>query len=155
MSDLVELEKRIKALEDIEEIRKTKSRYWRFIDKKAWDVIGDVFAEDVTADYGEGGIIQGRTVLVDFIKKYEGYDFVVTTHQGHQSEIELTGDNTALGTFAFSYYRADQQAKTVRRDGIFYEDEFVKAKDGQWRIRRLKVIPLRSEVSQTSCQDSF
>lgn len=148
MSDLAGLETRIKAIEDIEEIRKTKSRYWRFIDKKAWDLLGDVFADDVTADYGEGGLIQGRKAILDFIKSYEGYDFVVTTHQGHQSEIELTGKNTAQGTFAFSYYRADQQAKIVRRDGIFYEDEFVKGKDDRWRIRRLKVIPLRSEISQ-------
>ena len=140
------LERKIEVLWDIEEIRKTKSRYWCCIDRKIWDELGDIFTEDATADYGEAGFPKGRQKILDYLKAWEGYDYVVTSHTAHQSVVEITGDHTATALFTFSYYRADTISE-VRRDGLFYEDEFVKECDGKWRIKKLKIIPICSEYS--------
>lgn len=143
-----DLEKRVQALEDIEAIKKLKARYFRSIDKKAWDELRDVFTEDAYGDYNRLGIKQGRETIVNFIKGFEGSSTVVTTHQGHNSEIELTGENTAKGSWEMDYYRADSSDKSLIRDGIFYEDEYNRDADGKWRIRSLKIIVIRSDISK-------
>ena len=46
MTELRDLEARIRALEDIEAIKRLKHKYFRCIDKGLWDEIGNCFAED-------------------------------------------------------------------------------------------------------------
>ncbi|MGE4306888.1 MAG: nuclear transport factor 2 family protein, partial [Novosphingobium sp.] len=43
------------ALDDIEEIRKLKARYFRSLDSKDWDLYGSLFASDVVVDLRRAG----------------------------------------------------------------------------------------------------
>ena len=64
MSDL---ERRIRALEDVEAIKRLKYRYWRHLDLKQWDELADCFAADATVSYGDG---RYRFAGVDAIMRF-------------------------------------------------------------------------------------
>jgi hypothetical protein len=77
-----DLETRIRVLEDIEAIKKMKSKYLRCNDKKLWDEIGVCFTEDAVADYGPKTKLQGREAIVQYLKGSLGQDSVIRVHQG-------------------------------------------------------------------------
>ena len=73
MTDLSELEKRIRVIEDIEAIKKLKAKYFRCVDKKLWEEMETVLTEDAVADYGMGiELLQGRKAIIEFLKKNLG-----------------------------------------------------------------------------------
>ena len=94
MAELADLETQIRVLVDIEAIKKLKAKYWRCIDKKLWDELEDCFVEDAVADYGKNLNFQGRKAIIQFLKDNLGSDSVITVHQGHNPEIEITSDNS-------------------------------------------------------------
>ena len=66
------LESRIQVLEDTEAIKKAMFRYFRCLDFKLLDELGDCFTEDVSADYGmPGWSAEGRDALVAFLSTNE------------------------------------------------------------------------------------
>lgn len=54
-------------------------------------------------------------------------------HQAHHPEIEITGETTAVGTWAFEDYVVDPQ-NSGQQCAALYHDEYVKV-DGTWRIK--------------------
>jgi hypothetical protein len=58
-------------MDDIEEIRKLKARYFRFLDAQDWDNYAQIFAPDVVFDTsGAGGEkISVRAEFVDYVSK--------------------------------------------------------------------------------------
>lgn len=147
MTSSEDLEKRIGVLEDIEAIKKLKAKYFRSIDRKLWDELAECFTEDGIAKYGAGPELVGVGAIIERISAGEGGDYVVTTHQGHNPEIGLTGDTTAKGKWALYYYRGDKKANTARRAGGYYEEDYVK-QGGAWKMKRLTCIITYSEESK-------
>ena len=67
-----DVEARLQVIEDIEAVKKAMFRYYRCLDFKLFDELGDCFTQDVTADYGMPGWgAEGREVLVDFLAANE------------------------------------------------------------------------------------
>jgi hypothetical protein len=138
MVDLAELEARVQALEDLEEIKRLKYRYLRCLDTKEWDEMAATLTEDATAEYSDGEYrFEGRTAIMEFLKgtplAREG-EFI-GVHQCHQPEIELMSESTARGVWALYNYLIHKRAHTGLRLCAFYHDEYVKL-DGEWKIRR-------------------
>ena len=96
MSDL---ERRIRALEDVEAIKRLKYRYWRHLDLKQWDELADCFAADATVSYGDGRYrFAGVEAIMRFLRESLARETgSVTIHHGHHPEIELTGETRARG----------------------------------------------------------
>ena len=147
MTSSEDLEKRTGALEDIEAVKKLKARYFRSIDRKLWGELAECFTEDGVAKYGARPELAGAKAIVEWVSTVEGGDHVVTTHQGHNPEIELTSDTTARGKWSLYYYRGDNETKTARRSGGYYEEDYVK-QDGTWKMKRLTFVVLYSEQSR-------
>jgi hypothetical protein len=137
MADLQELERRLRALEDLEAIKQLKYRYWRCLDLKRWEELAGCFTEDATVDYAGGKYrFQGVAAIMRFLTDSLGAATgSITVHQGHQPEIELTGEASARGTWALDNYLFNPGQKRAVRIGAFYHDEYVKA-GGAWRIKR-------------------
>jgi hypothetical protein len=72
---------------------------------------------------------------------------MLTAHQGHNAEIEITSDTTAKGKWALYDAIRDVQAKTTFRGYGFYEEEYVKKDDG-WRIKSIGFYRTFWEVSK-------
>ena len=136
---------RIGVLEDIEAIRKLKARYFRCLDKKMWDELTACFTEDaVLAEHERNINLQGAKPIIEFLRQGLGPDHLITVHQGHNSEIEITSDTTARGTWALYSSLFNSQVNKGSRGWGVYEDEYAKEK-GEWKIESTTISRLFTE----------
>jgi uncharacterized protein (TIGR02246 family) len=131
--------------DDIEEIKRLKARYFRTLDQKDWDGWGQVFAKDVLMEVPEAELVlRGRDAVVESVSG--ALDGAQTVHQGHMPEIELTGPDTATGTWAMFDYVEWPRSAAGDRVGLqgygHYFEEYVR-EDGAWRIAHTKLVRLR------------
>jgi hypothetical protein len=136
----------IERLLAVEEIKKVKARYFRFIDTKDNKGFLEQFTEDlhwVLLDV-EGNIqtdLHSRDEMGAFLApladaRVDGF----SVHHGHTPEIEIIDDRTATGIWAMSDY--------IRMPGLHivgyghYHEEYRKCDDGVWRISKSRVTRL-------------
>ena len=133
-----DLERRIRALEEIEAIKRLKYRYWRCLDLKKWDDLAECFTTDATVSYGDGRYrFSGIEAIMKFLRDSLSVETgSVTIHHGHHPEIDLTGDATARGTWAlYNYLFNEKQGRGVWI-GAFYHDAYIKL-GGEWKQRHV------------------
>ncbi len=148
MADISDLEKRIRVMEDIEAIKKLKAKYFRCVDKKLWEEMETVLTEDAVADYGMGiELLQGRKAIMEFLKKNLDRDSMISVHQGHNPEIEITSDTTARGVWVLND-RLIIQTIATSSGWRYYEDEYVKV-NGEWKKKSTKITNILEEWTQT------
>lgn len=122
-------------LQEIEAIKRLKYRYFRCLDLKRWDEMRDCFVEDATCAYGGGKFsFNGREQIMKFLIDALDRPNLLTAHQGHHPEIDLTGKGTATGIWALQDVVIDTEGKTTLRGAAFYYDEYVKV-GGEWKIK--------------------
>ncbi len=130
----------LETIAAIEEIKQLKYRYLRCLDTKDWEGLSETLSPDAASWYDSGKYsYDGREAILAFLKESLGDSRIVSRHQGHHPEIELTGDSTARG----HWYLEDMVIFGNMGDGggteltgaAFYEDEYVKV-DGRWWIAR-------------------
>ncbi|HLY36426.1 MAG TPA: nuclear transport factor 2 family protein [Candidatus Binatia bacterium] len=136
MTDVTALERRIRALEDLEAIKRLKYRYFRCLDLKLWDEMAGCFTPDATVDYGGGRYrFDGVDAIIRFLRESLARETgALGYHHGHHPEIDLTSDTTARGIWALDNYLFNASRKRGVRIAAYYRDEYVK-RDGEWRIR--------------------
>jgi hypothetical protein len=134
----------IQRLVDIEAIHQLKARYFRFLDTKQWDDWGSVFAADVVMEIPEADVVTtGRDEVVRGVSA--ALAGARTAHHGHMPEIEITGPDSARGTWAmFDYVEwPDRDGERVGLHGYgHYHEDYVR-EDGEWRIAHLRLERLR------------
>ena len=114
-------------LVEIELIKRVKYAYFRCLDLKQWDEIGELFTDDATASYGGGAYaFEGRDAIVDFFRKAMGRETFLSSHKAHHPEIDLTGPDTATGVWALEDFVIDLQWELDIHGAAFYEDEYVR-----------------------------
>src|SRR4030043_471439 len=148
VDELKELREKIRVLEDIEAIRKLKARYWLCIDKKLWNQWGDCFTEDAVMAVPPVTDWQGKKEIVKNLSEYLEAMSLITVHQGHHADIEITSETTAKATWAMYDNLQDMKSMTMEGYG-FYEDEFVK-ENGQWKIKSVKLTRIFKKSQQIS-----
>lgn len=137
MTDVADLEARLRALEDVQAIQRLKHRYLRSLDTKAWDELAETLAEDATTAYADGKLrFQGREAIVAFLKStpLAQPDGFIGVHHGLQPEIDLTGPDSARGTWALYNYLIHKGTGQGLRLCAFYDDEYRRI-GGVWRIQ--------------------
>ncbi|MDX2276550.1 MAG: nuclear transport factor 2 family protein [Hyphomonadaceae bacterium] len=125
----------MQTLLDEREIVRGLGRFARVLDQKEWSALGDVFAADVTFDYGGGNVGAGLDVLERSIRRF--LDACgPTQHLIGSIMVDVSGDEAMS--------RAYVQARHQRRDNpvgaIFdssgeYVDRWRRGAEG-WRIVR-------------------
>ena len=136
-------------LDDIEQIRQLKARYFRSMDQKDWTVYRGVFAEeaviDTTDDTGPGTEIMGREAFIDMLTPIlEG---AITVHHGHMSEVEITSDDTARGIWAMEDQIWFSEASGMGKLwGAGWYEELYRRVDGEWKIQRMRLRRQRLEL---------
>ena len=131
-------------MDDVEEIKKLKARYFRGLDSKDWELYGACFAEDIIVDLtGAGGEkFEGRA---KFMAYATAMPMVQSVHHGHMPEIALTGPDTATGVWALEDYNVWQDGSQNHGWGHYLET-YVK-RDGRWQIATMALSYLRIERS--------
>jgi hypothetical protein len=119
---------------ELEAIRRLKYAYFRTLDLKQFDQLGQLLTEDATASYEDGKTtLEGRTAIVGWLSGALSSPDIVTEHHGHHPEIDLTSATTATG----SWYLQDRvivpSADLEIGGTAFYTDRYAKTEEG-WRI---------------------
>lgn len=141
MSD--SLEKRIRILEDRQEIAALVAAYGRLVDDRDWDAVEMLYAPDSVFDT-VGGRITGRKAVRDYYEQRTN-QFGPTYHYPHSHEIFLDGDDAAHGIVcAHAELAIDGDTVWI---ALRYHDSYVRTNEG-WRFRERKVnflyvLPLR------------
>jgi hypothetical protein len=131
----------VQQFAEIEALKALKARYFRTLDTKQWDAWGECFTADLEASFdgADGSFDFGsRDELVSTNR--ELLADVVTVHQGHSPELELTGATTARGIWAM-YDRVELPGAEFEGWGHYHE-EYVK-QGGDWKIARIHLTRLK------------
>ena len=122
-------------LVELEQIKRLKYAYARCLDLKLWDEIAGLFTEDAVAAYSGGGYtFEGRAAIVEFLQRSMGAETFHSSHKMHHPEIELTGPDSATGTWALQDLVILTDQALEIRGTAFYSDAYVK-RDGSWRFK--------------------
>ena len=134
---LEELERRVKLLEDIEEIKRLKRRYCAACDDGYdADAIAALFTEDAVWDGGMRGKNEGREEIRRFFQKApERLPFAI--HMVLNPIIEVDGD-TAKGTWYLFQPCTWADGNRAIWGSARYDEEYVRV-DGRWMFQRLKL----------------
>jgi hypothetical protein len=119
---------------ELEAIRRLKYAYFRTLDLKDFDALGELLTVDATAAYEDGKtVLEGRAAIVTWLSEALGNPDIATEHHGHHPEIEFTSETSATG----SWYLQDRvivpSADLEIGGTAFYSDRYVKTDEG-WRI---------------------
>lgn len=133
MTEPTETKLALKRLEDLEAIRRLKYRYMRCVDTRDWGGLARCFTRDATTNYGGKYRFSGVDAIMDFLKKND-VPGVITMHQVHHPEIELTGEETARATWALQDYVINLPRDWSLHGTALYDDEYLKV-DGEWKIK--------------------
>lgn len=143
MPTLEDLDRRLRAVEDVLAITQLKHRYFRLLDHKQWDALRECFTDDVESHYESGHY---RFAGIDELMRFLSESLEGLTaggrhalHLGHHPEIELTGPDTAHGRWTLHAPIVDLGQGRLGRQDSFYEDEYRRV-DGSWRISRIGYV---------------
>lgn len=136
MASLEELEKRIKAIEDLEEIKKLHQKYMMLMDELKYEAVLDLFTDDAEVQVRNSGLKKGRaelsTVYLGILAKNRG----TNRFEGHMAimpDLVMSGD-TATGTWVVYMLFSKPTLQWVQgRNDV----EYRKVK-GVWMISKLR-----------------
>ena len=136
----------VQLLYEIEQIKQTKARYFRFLDTQQWTLWRTCFTDDMQFYLGQDPkpVTSSGDAFVAYVAKVLAD--TVTVHHGHMPEIELTSAMIAQGIWAM--FDWVDWSKTATPERTFqgyghYREEYAKGADGRWRIKRLRLTRLR------------
>lgn len=140
----------VRALRAIEDIKRLKARYFRFIDTKQWSKLRTVFTDDCSFEGLWAGGDGADAFIASIQRNLAG---VPTVHMGFMPEIEVIDDHTARGIWAMTDYlewepdsRAYRGVSVPGQRGIrgygHYSEEYTLTDEG-WRISHLRMTRLR------------
>jgi hypothetical protein len=136
-----DLAARLRALEDLEAIRRLKARYFLACDRKDPAAMRDCFCSgEVLIDYGPVGTFGRREQLVEVFERLACHAHIVEMHHGANPCIEIVDAQRARGTWALHYQQIDTQAQRLTQLGGLYDDAYRKDDDGAWRIERTRFV---------------
>lgn len=131
---LEDLAARIAALEDIEAIRQLKARYLRGCDLKQPDVVRDtLLPEGAVIAYEGFPPFDHRDGFVEVFTQMGCQPGVHDIHHATNSEIVLTGPDSAEGKWSLNFRSIIMAQRSVIEMGVEYEDRYVR-QDGRWWI---------------------
>jgi ketosteroid isomerase-like protein len=136
-----DLAARIRALEDVENIRTLKSRYHTYVNDTDFDRIGDLFAEDASVYLGylmptDNPIVGRKNIQAGFTAMGSSPTQSQLKQFLHNHIINLTGADTARGTgMLYACYGIDANAYVVAGK---YTEEYVRSNTG-WLFQTMNL----------------
>lgn len=137
---------------DLEEVRRLKSRYFRYVDTKRWDALRTVFADDAVFD-GFAFATAGPDAFVAGVAAY--LDGIESVHQGFMPDLRPWDDGRIRGVWSMfdrlvwkpgsrGYKGVDLPGQWGITGYGHYEEEYRRTADG-WRICFMRLTRLRVE----------
>ncbi len=120
---------------DERSILNTLNEFPRVVDRNEWDRIGEVFAEDLSFNYGDGREQQGLEALLTQFRSFHDRCSAMQ-HLIGSVQLEMSGDSAVTR----AYVQARHQGKGDLATSFYdthgeYSDRWVRRPEG-WRIVR-------------------
>jgi len=148
-SRLDELEKRVRALEDVEAIRNLKARYAAYCDDNYNpDGIAGLFTEDAVWESSGLGRFEGREAIRGFFQGASKI-FTFAIHYSLNPQIEVKGDTARATWYLFMPCTVSDGNRAMWRAGIDHE-EYVRVND-EWKFKS----KTSSQVFNTSFEEGW
>jgi hypothetical protein len=130
------MERELRRLQDIEEIRQLKYRYFRGIDSADMTLLAGVLTEDFNCDFRGDVFVFSVKSRDEFIARMAlfGSDQTAAQHQGHHPEITIDDDDHASGIWYLQDIVHQIDAKMLMAGTCFYRDRYLRTADG-WRLQ--------------------
>lgn len=134
---VVYLEKEIRKLNDIEDIKKLKGKYFRCLDSKLWDELETTLSPNIVTSYSNGKLVfRGPKEVTNYFKASMPQE-EISMHMGHTPEITIESESSASGVWYLQdnliFTEGSKYAGVGIQGGAFYTDKYEKV-DGQWYI---------------------
>jgi phosphoenolpyruvate synthase/pyruvate phosphate dikinase len=131
---LEELEKRVRAIEDLEEIKKLHQKYIDLMDNLKYKEVLDLFTEDASVEVRNSGVLKGKEGLTDiYINKLGRRTARSEGHFVIEPDITITGDS-ARGTWLVYMLFSKPAVEWVQGRN---EAEYKKVGE-KWKIKSMK-----------------
>jgi hypothetical protein len=132
-------------VDDVEAIKQLKARYCRLMDTKDWPAFRRLFTDDVVMDTTDSGgrVVTGADAFLEFL--VDAIGDVLTVHQCHTPEIEITSDTTASGLWAMEDMLRFADGSELHGYG-HYDETYKKSPEG-WRISSSRLSRLRMDFT--------
>lgn len=139
-ANLEDLERRLRAIEDIEAIKRLKFRYADACDRNYdADTLASLFTEDAIWDGGLFGRHEGREAIRTFFANVSS-DIPFALHYMMNPIINVDGDEATGAWYLFQTCTfADARGNTAIFGAARY-DELYRRVDGEWKFFRLELI---------------
>jgi len=145
----------IEVLVACEEIRKVKAIYFRAMDTKQWDLLDDIFTQDIACDYrgalrspnepaaedDDKDIVSGLAAVKGYISS--GLAPLVSAHQGFMPEISVDSHDSASAIWAMTDHLLLPDSPIKEIIGYGHYHETYRKIAGKWRIATLRLTRLR------------
>jgi len=137
--DLQELRRAVRQLQDAEEIRLVKHRYFRCMDTANHEELRTLLHPELITEL-IGGTSQVRLrsadAYVDFVREMI-HSGIVSQQNGHHPEINVLSDTEAEGRWYLSDMIIDLGQETRTYGTALFDDRYEKH-EGRWVIRQMR-----------------
>lgn len=125
----------LQALLDEREILHRLGLFARILDRREWQRIGEVFADDLTFDYGDGGERAGGAALLENLRKFLG-PCGPSQHLLGSIQTEVEGDMALSRSYVQARHQgAGEKSHLFLDTNGEYTDRWERRPEG-WRIVR-------------------
>jgi hypothetical protein len=149
----------LERLTAIDEIKRVKACYFRAVDSGDAELLRGLLAEDCVLDYrgsctdpatgrdflpGVNMVVNGRASFPNGGLASMG---IVSVHQGHHCEIELTGETTAQAIWSMTdrLYMPDGAPFSLMTGYGHYHETYAKT-GATWKIKTLRLTRIRIDA---------
>lgn len=135
--DCSEMLIRIQRLEDIEAIKKVQGKYYRCLDTKNWDELGECFAPDFHTAFSDGRLVFDKWEdLRKFYEENMGVGQQISQHNGHTPEITILSETEAQAFWYLQDILIVPPADWGIQGTAIYDITYGKY-DGEWKIKTI------------------
>ncbi|MHA7837631.1 MAG: nuclear transport factor 2 family protein [bacterium] len=147
MADIETLARQVAQLQDLEEIKSLKYRYFRAMTLNDHDMLKETLTEDVVTSYSDGlYVFDDREKLLKFlIDSHDPQARIIAYWMAGMPEITLESETEATAIWAMYHYFYDQGAEFVDEMFVYYDDAYRK-EDGAWRISKTGYTRILNQV---------
>jgi hypothetical protein len=141
---LARLAKRLQQMNDETEVQNLQHSYGYYMDRKMWDDVADLFAENGSFEAAQRGVYVGKTHIRRALEVFYGASPLrsgeLFDHINLATVVTIAPDGRSAGARTSQLSMLGLNGEYARWEVGTYENEFFK-QDGVWKIKAVRYYP--------------